>query len=112
MNTDIRRVLIKMDGNIYGEGGDPQHGIAVGPYAFAAIQVIPTDGGHTGTLELKRSISGNHADAVSFSTAVQPSLTTKAIVDAIDIRDVGFLHITTTSDSSKRAEVFIHLSEA
>ena len=112
MAVDIRKIDIKMDGNTYGEGGSPQHGIAASTFAFAAVQVIPVDSGITGTIELKRSICGNHADAVSFASGVQPSGSTKAIIDEIDIRDIGFLHITTTSDGSKRAEVYIHLSEA
>lgn len=112
MAIDIRKIDIEMDGNTYGEGGSLSTGIAVGTFWFAAVQVIPVDSGHTGTLELKKSITGNHADAVSFATAVQPSLTSKAIIEEIDIRDIGYLHITTTSDSSKRAEVYIHLSEA
>ena len=82
-------------------------------FAFAGIQVIPIDySATTGVIELKRSLTGNAADAVSFATSVTPNMTSKAISDAINVRDVAFVHVAnTTADSGKTCRVVVHLSE-
>lgn len=88
------------------------HPVPVGPYAFAGVQAVAIDSGITGSIEIKKSISGNGAHAVSFGTAVQPNLSTFAIIDSIDVRDVGFLHIQTTDDGDRKVELHFHFSEA
>jgi len=105
VNQETRTYPVELEGDSYQV---PCRG-----YAFAAIQVIP-DGysSTTGVIELKRSLSDDPADAVSFSSAKTPNMTSKAILDTIDVRDVDYLYIhNTTADSGKRARVLIHLSE-
>lgn len=105
VDTRIEEPIVALDGN--------STTVAVSPWAFASVQVIPGNyGSTTGTIEIKKSLTGNPADAVSFASAVSPNMTSKAIIDSIDIRDIAFLHITTTADGTKFATVYIHLSEA
>jgi hypothetical protein len=104
MQTDLREYAVELEGYDYP--------VPVSSFAFAGVQVIPEYGSTTGVIEIKRSMTGNPADAVSFSTAVTPNMTTRAIKDTIDIRDVAYLHIdNTTADSGKRCRVYIHLAE-
>ncbi len=104
IETDIRSFTIDLDGGSLT--------VPVSSWAWLAVQVIPEHASTTGTIEVKRSLTGNAADAVSFATAVTPNMTSKAIIDEIDIRDTGYLHITTTADGTKKATVWLHLSEA
>lgn len=93
---------IELDGNAVA--------VPVGAYAYAAVQVVPIDYGSTsGVLEVKASLSGDPADMVSFASAVTPNMTSKAISDDIDVREVEYLHIDcTTSDSGKHAAVWVY----
>lgn len=105
IQTNIEHRTLELDGGT--------QVVPVSSWAFAGVQVVPEDySSTTGTIEIKKSISGNVADAVSFSSAISPNMTTRAIEDTIDIRDIAYLHITTTADSGKHATVYIHLSEA
>jgi len=82
-------------------------------YKYASVQVIPSDySSTTGVIEIKKSLTSNSSDAVSFSTPITPNMTSKAITDDINIRDVPFIHVAnTTADSGKSCRVVIHLSE-
>jgi len=99
-------------GEIELEGGFYPTPIGVGDFTRASVQILPKYGSTTGVLEVKRSLSGQHADAVSFGTAVAPHMTSKAISEGIDIRDTPFLHIAnTTADSGKRAGWYVSLGQ-
>jgi hypothetical protein len=87
--------------------------VPVARFSYAAVQVVPMNySSTTGVIEIKKSLSGEAADAVSFSSSITPNMTTKAIVDDINVLDVAFLHIVnTTADAGKRARVIVFMSD-
>jgi len=87
--------------------------IGVAEYNLLSVQVVPKDyATTTGTIELKYSLSGNASDAVAYTPAIKPNMTTREVVSGVDIRDYNYVHIVTTADSGKHAEVHITLIDS
>lgn len=87
--------------------------IGVAEYNLLSVQVVPKDySTTTGTIELKYSLSGNASDAVAFSPAIKPNMTSREVVSGVDVRDYNYVHIATTADSGKHAEIHITLIDS
>lgn len=81
---------------------------------YFTVQITPEDYGATsGVIEIRKSLSGDTADAVSFSPALQPNMTSRAIAGPVECFDVPFLHIdNTTADTGKHCTIHLYLSTA
>ncbi len=87
--------------------------VPVGDVNWASVQIIPiTTLATTSVIEIKKSISGDPNDAVSFVPGIFPDMNDRTITDSIDVRDLSFLHIVvTTTDAGEKAAVWVHTSD-
>jgi hypothetical protein len=93
------------------EGGS--FAIPCAGYAYASVQVLPvTYSTTTGVLEVKRGVCSNQERAESYSTAVTPNMTTKAISAGIELKDDSYIFIdNTTADSGESCQVVVYMTE-